>query len=126
MSWWSKLVRTIRPGHRDEEIEEELAYHLAMKEQEGLDARTARLKLGNPSFLKEEVRAQGILPWLESAARDISYGWRQLRRTPTVTLVVVITLALGIGANSAIFSLVDAALLKRLPVKDAGSLRLIE
>jgi predicted permease len=126
MSWWSKLVRTIRPGHHDEEIEEELNYHLAMKEREGVDPRTARLRLGNPARLKEETRAQGILTWLESAMRDVSYGWRQLRRTPMVTLVVVLTLALGIGANSAIFSLVDAALLKRLPVKDAGSLRLIE
>jgi predicted permease len=126
MSWWSKLVRTVRPGRHDEEIEEELDYHLAMKEREGVDARTARLRLGNPARLKEETRAQGILTWLESAVRDVSYGWRQLRRTPTVTLVVVLTLALGIGANSAIFSLVDAALLKRLPVKDAGALRLIE
>ncbi len=126
MSWWSKLVRTIRPGRHNEEIEEELAYHLAMKERDGVDTRTARLRLGNPLRWKEETRAQGILTWLESLARDVRYGWRQLRRTPTVTLVVVLTLALGIGANSAIFSLVDAALLKRLPVKDAGSLRLIE
>ncbi len=126
MSWWSKLVRTVRPGHHNEEIEEELAYHLAMKEREGLDARTARLRLGNPARLKEETRAQGIITWLESALRDVSYGCRQLLRTPTVTLVVVLTLALGIGANSAIFSLVDAALLKTLPVKDAASLRLIE
>ena len=126
MSWWSKLVRTIRPGHHDEEIEEELNYHLAMKEREGVDARTARLKLGNAALFKEETRAQGILPWLESAGRDAAYGWRQLRRTPVVTLVVIMTLALGIGANSAIFSLVDTALLKRLPVRGAGSLRLIE
>ncbi len=126
MSWWSRLVRTVRPGRQDEEIEEELDYHLAMKEREGVDARTARLRLGNPTRWKEETRAQGILTWLESLARDLSYSWRQLRRTPTVTLVVVATLALGIGANSAIFSLVDAALLKQLPVKDAGSLRLVE
>ena len=126
MSLWSKFRRTFRPGHHAEEIEEELAYHLAMKEQDGLDPRAAKVRLGNRTRLKEDVRAEGIWVWLESLLRDTRYGLRQLRRTPVLTLVVVLSLALGIGANSAIFSLVDAALLKPLPVKDPQSLRLIE
>jgi predicted permease len=125
MGLWSRLSRTFHPRHRDEEIEEELQFHIDMKQREGLDSRAARVKFGNPSRLKEETRAQGILVWLESLFRDIRYGLRQLRRSPALTLVVVLSLALGIGANSAIFSLVDAALLKALPVKDSQSLRLV-
>lgn len=125
MSWWSRFRRTFRPGSHDEEIREELEYHLAMKEHEGQAAREARVRLGNPARLKEEMRAQGILTWLESLARDFRYGLRQLRKTPAVTAIVVASLALGIGANSAIFNLVDAALFKALPVKDPGSLRIV-
>jgi hypothetical protein len=126
MSLWSRLSRTFRPGHHDEEIEEELQFHLAMKQRDGVNPREAKVKFGNPSRLKEETRAQGILVCLESLARDIRYGLRQLRRSPALSLVVIASLALGIGANSAIFSLVDAALLKALPVRDPQSLRLIE
>ncbi len=125
MSWWSRLVRTIRPERHDAEIEEELAYHLAMHEQDGVDSRAARIRLGNPSRVREETRAQGMLTWLESLVRDVRYGLRQLRKTRTVTLVVVLILALGIGATSAIFSLVEVALLKPLPVKDPQSLILL-
>ncbi|HEX7360230.1 MAG TPA: ABC transporter permease, partial [Bryobacteraceae bacterium] len=126
MGWRSRLVRTFRPGRRDEEIQEELEYHLAMKEREGQDRRAARVRLGNPARLKEEMRAQGILTWLESLLRDFRYGLRQLRKTPVVTAIIVASLALGIGANSAIFNLVDAALFKPLPVKDPQALRMIE
>jgi predicted permease len=126
MSLWSRLSRTFHPRGHDEEIEEELQHHLAMKQRDGFDARAARVRLGNASRLKEETRAQGILVWVESLLRDIRYGLRQLRRSPALTVVVVLSLALGIGANSAIFSLVDAALLEALPVKDPQSLKMIE
>lgn len=126
MGLWSRFSGTFHARHHDEEIEEELEFHLAMRQREGFDPREARVKFGNPSRLKEETRAQGILVWLESLFRDIRYGLRQFRRSPALSIVVILSLALGIGANSAIFSLVDAALLKALPVKDPQSLRLIE
>ncbi|MGH9581579.1 MAG: ABC transporter permease, partial [Bryobacteraceae bacterium] len=126
MSWWSRFARTFRPGRQDEEIREELEYHLAMKEREGQDPHEARLRFGNPARLKEEMRAQGILTWLESLLRDFRYGLRQLRKAPAVTLIIIASLALGIGANSAIFNLVDAALFKPLPVKNPQELRVIE
>jgi predicted permease len=126
MGLWSRLSRTFHPQHHDAEIEEELQFHLAMKQRDGLDSRAARIRLGNASRLKEETRAQGILVWVESLLRDVRYGLRQLRRNPALSIVVVSSLALGIGANSAIFSLVDAALLKALPVQDPQSLRLVE
>ncbi|MBV8810985.1 MAG: ABC transporter permease [Acidobacteriaceae bacterium] len=126
MSFWSRLARTFYSRRHDENIDEELQYHLAMKEEDGYDPRAARVRFGNPAKLKEDTRAQGVLTWLESLIRDTRYGFRQLRKSAMLTLVVIFSLALGIGANSAIFSLVDAALLKRLPVKDPQSLRSIE
>jgi predicted permease len=68
----------------------------------------------------------GIIEWLDSALRDARHGLRQLRRTPGLTLAVVLSLTVGIGANSAIFSLIDAAILKPLPVRDPDSLRIVE
>jgi predicted permease len=126
MSVWSRLARTLHPGRHDEDVEQELQYHLAMKEHDGCDARAARVKFGNRSRIKEETRAQGIFTWLESLIRDVRYGFGQLSKNPLLTLVVVVSLALGIGANSAIFSLVDAALLKSLPVRDPEALRIIQ
>lgn len=126
MSFWSKLGRTFRPGRYDAEIEEEIRYHLAMKEQGGGDRRTARVRFGNPSKLKEDTRAQGLMTTLESWARDTKQALRYLRKSPVLSAVVILSLALGIGANSAIYSLISAALLKPLPVKDPHLLRAVE
>ncbi|HLH01521.1 MAG TPA: ABC transporter permease [Bryobacteraceae bacterium] len=125
MSLWSRLRRTFRPEQHSREIEEELAYHLAMKEQDAAGARAARVRFGNRTKLREETRAQDVLMWLESLTRDVRYGLRQIGRNRGLSAVVILSLALGIGANSAIFSIVDAALLKPLPVKDPQTLRAI-
>jgi hypothetical protein len=97
MGLWSRLSRTFHARHHDEEIEEELQFHLAMKQRDGFDPREARVKFGNPSRLKEETRAQGILVWLESLFRDIRYGFRQFRRSPALSVVVIASLALESG-----------------------------
>ena len=68
----------------------------------------------------------GIIEWLDSAVTDARYGLRQLRKTPALVAAIVLSLAIGVGANTAIFSLVDAALLKPLPVHDPDALRIIE
>ncbi len=125
MGFWSRWRRTFR-GQRDCEIEDELQYHLAMKEQDGFEPRAARLQFGNLTKLKEEVREERLLPWLESWGRDTRFAFRQMRKAPLFTLVLVLSLALGIGANSAIFSLVDAALLEPLPVPKPKQLQLIQ
>src|SRR5262245_2197025 len=64
--------------------------------------------------------------WLDSVVQDARYGLRQLRRAPALATAVVLSLTIGIGANTAIFTLVDAAILKPLPVKDPSQLRIVE
>jgi len=126
MSFWSRLQRTASSRRHAEEIRDELQFHLDMDVASGRDPREARIRLGNRSRIEEETRAVGIVAWIESCAQDVRYGWRQMRRAPVLTLAVLLSLTIGIGANTAIFSLLDAAILKPLPVPDAKQLRILE
>jgi putative ABC transport system permease protein len=78
--------------------------------------REARLRLGNPAVQKERARDRDILPWLESLMADVRYALRSLRASPGFALVALLSLGLAIGANTAIFSLIDAVMLRSLPV----------
>ncbi len=118
-------------GHRaDEELREELQAHLEMATAENIRRgmppdearRQALLASGGLTQAAEAVRDQRGLPWLESLAADIRYALRSLRHSPAFTSVVVVTLALGIGANTAIFSVVRGVLLKPLPHRDGDRL----
>jgi len=126
MSLWTRLARTFRRSSHDAEIDEEIAFHLAMRAAQSDDARAARLKFGNPEVVREDTRAAGILVWLDTLARDVRYAVRQLRRNWVVTAAVVGSLVLGITANTTIFTLVNTALLKPLPVADPAQLQLLE
>jgi predicted permease len=125
VGYWSRLRRTLSGRSHRSEIEEELQFHLDLERADGYDERSARQRLGNVVRIQEETRAAGIVEWLESALRDARYGVRQLRRTPALALAVVASLAIGIGANTAIFTLIDAAILKPLPVRDPDSLVIV-
>ena len=114
----------------DDDLRDEMQAHLDMETAEfirrGMTPDEARrqavLASGGLTQAAEAVRAQRGLPWLESIAADIRYAFRSLRHAPIFTTVVVLTLALGIGANTAIFSVVRAVVLKPLPHHDGERL----
>ena len=122
----------------EREVDEELALHVEMRTRElverGVDPATARelalRRLGDVASLKHTMTAIGrkrdrdmrLTQWFEELRSDLKFAIRQLKGSPAFTLVATLTLALGIGANSAIFALVDATLLRPLPYGDPDRL----
>jgi putative ABC transport system permease protein len=119
------LSRFFRRRYWDEERSRELDAHLAHEIDDNLargmapdDARdAARRKLGNTALVREEIYTMNTLGWLDAAWRDLRYGARVLLRNPTFAVVTIASLALGIGANTAIFQLIDAIEFRTLPVR---------
>jgi predicted permease len=115
---------------RDSELNEEIQAHLTLAEREEMrsgqsrkNARSAaRRELGNETIVRENTRDMWGWRWLEHFFQDIRFGLRMLRKNPGFTAVAVLTLALGIGANTAIFSLIDTVMLKMLPVQNPEEL----
>jgi len=126
----ARLAGVFTKHRSDDDLRDELQSHLDMEIAENVrrgmapdDARRkSLLASGGLTVAAESVRAQRGLPWLESIAADIKYALRALRHSPAFTAIVVITLALGIGANTAIFSVVRGVLLKPLPHRDGDRL----
>jgi len=130
MAWFHRLGNVLRPGRHAREIARELEFHVAERRDAliaaGLApeaaAREAERRFGNRLLQTERTRDAGVVVWLESLVADLRYALRGFRRNPGFAAVAILSLALGIGANTALFTLTNAVLLRSLPVRDPGAL----
>ncbi len=141
MHWLHQLWLDIRQRARylifrqrlQRELDDELQFHLEMRQQQCLGGDTAgdavsraRRAFGNVSVVKELSQEMWHFNNFEAFVQDIRYGWRTMLRTPGISAVAVVSLALGIGANAGIFALVDRVMLRVLPVKDPQQLVILD
>jgi predicted permease len=124
MSWLARLVNVFRAGKVSDDIDRELEFHLAERADEltaaGASPEAARLearrRLGNYTMQHENIRERDLLVWLESFLADARYGVRALLKQPIFAVTTILTLAIGIGANTTVFTLLHGLLLRSLPV----------
>src|SRR6202050_5739174 len=124
MSWLSRLRNAANSARLDRELREEMESHIENRAEALMGAgmapedaaREARLRMGNQLLYRESSREARLFPWLESLLQDVRFGSRMLRKSAGITMAAVLALGLAIGACTAAFSLIDALLLRPLPV----------
>jgi putative ABC transport system permease protein len=129
-TWWSRVAGSIGRDAQDDEFDDEAREHLKLLTDRfaarGLTPEEARYaaqrQFGRVIRIKEDLRARRALPGLDAIARDVRHSARQLRRTPWFTLAAALTLALGIGASTAVFAVLDMVVLRPLPYADSARL----
>lgn len=125
MAWWNRLINLARTKRLTSDIDRELAFHIEERVDELMATgmteaearREAARRFGDPLRHRERMRDADVAPWLDSIASDVRHAMRGLRTSPGFSLVAILSLALGIGANTSIFSLMDAVMLRSLPVE---------
>jgi len=129
MSWFSRLRRMLQGDRLEKDLDEELRSHLDMRAADNVAAgmtpeeagRDARRRFGNVTELKEDTRAMDIIGWLDTAARDVQYAVRLLRKSPGFTLASVLTLTLGVIGTTLVFTAYSAIALRTVAVRDTKS-----
>lgn len=124
MAWYHRVLNIFSSNRISREIDREMAFHIAERSDalmaSGMSEDEARLlarrQFGNPTALGERARGADIFEWLQSVVGDVRYALRALAKSPAFTVVAIASLGLGIGANTTIFSLIDALVLRTLPV----------
>jgi putative ABC transport system permease protein len=116
MSLWSRIGNLLRGDGLSREIDDELQSHIEEAIEQGRDPAEARRAFGSPLRQREESRDIRLIPWLESLRADAVFGWRQLMKRKVTSAAAILSLALAIGSCTSAFRLIDALLLRPLPV----------
>ena len=122
MSFWSRIANVLRGEHLSREIDEELQSHIEEAIAQGRDPAEVRRSFGSALRLREESRDVRLVTWLDSLRADAIFGWRQLMKNKVTSAAAILSLALGIGACTSAFRLIDALLLRPLPVSEPEQL----
>ena len=125
MSLWSRITNVLRQDGLRREIDEELASHIEEAIEQGRDPAEARRAFGSVLRHRESSRDVRLIAWLDSLRADAVFGWRQLQKRKATSAAAILSLALAIGACTSAFRLIDALLLRPLPVANPERLYMV-